>query len=95
MGKLIFQDEEGINHEISLTHVPVQKIKSGDVVVVSYEVGQAIPKDVGGALTQLKKIFDQILPAGVNNVVLATRNGKKDVSIKIMKDETGEQTPTD
>ena len=88
MGKLIFQDDAGNDHEITVSQISSKGLKSGDILTITYEVGAAAPKDVTMALTQLKRIFDQVLPEGVKTVVFAARNGKKDIQFKILKDDT-------
>jgi hypothetical protein len=85
--------DDGFQHEVVLTQVKAKSIDPGDVVIASYEVGD-IPNDdgyrrsAGAALAQLKETLERVFPKGVNVVVVATRNGKEDISIKIIKDKT-------
>lgn len=87
---LYFKDKQENMHEIELQVIKSKSLKKGDVLVVNYEVGDATVKDANQALSQLREIFKRILPEGVEIAVIATRNGKEDVSIKIVKDKTKE-----
>lgn len=88
--KLIFEDEAGLQHEIKLETVKMKGITENDVVLAKYEVGdiQEEYKDLAShALTQLKNTLESVFPDGVKVVVVATKNGKEDVDIKILKNK--------
>ena len=86
MAKLVFVDDKDVAHEVSLSTVKTEKLKKTDVVFASYEVGVASTSEAGFALGKLQDLLKGIF---VDNkvVVVATRNGKKDVEIKIITEE--------
>lgn len=88
MGKLIYKDDNNVEHEIVLEQISSKNIKPGDMVVAYYEVGNAEVKEVAQALSKLRELIMINAPEGVNVVTIATRNGKKDIDLKIMKDKT-------
>lgn len=90
MAALFFEDTNGEMHEIKLQAIKKQSLKKGDVLVVNYEVGDAPSDQANDALRQLREIFRRVIPEGVEIVIIATRNGEEDISLKIMKDKTQE-----
>lgn len=90
MGKLIFEDDSNTQHEIKIDTIKTKNITSDDVILANYEVGDIKDeyKDLASkALTQLKTMLEEVMPEGVKVVVVATRNGKKDVNIKVLKNK--------
>jgi len=91
MAKLMFQTDDGTDHEVSISSIKTKGLGEGDVVLAKYEVGD-LPEDkahlAGQALAQLKSVLEGAFPEGVKVIVVATRSGKDDVSIKIVKDKT-------
>ena len=87
MPKLIFEDDTGEQHELKLNNIPTKLLTKGDVIIAYYEVGVVANREVTRALEQLKRLLESVMPDGVKVIVIATRNGKKDVSINIIKDK--------
>lgn len=90
MAKLIFEDDNKIKHEINIDNVKTKGITENDVILAKYEVGEVSPEYrelAGQALSQLKTMLEQAMPEGVKVVVVATRNGKEDVNIKVLKNK--------
>lgn len=88
--RLIFEDDQGSQHEIKMASVKTKGLTENDVVLAKYEVGDVQPeyKDLAGqALSQLKTMLEGVMPEGVKVAVVATRNGKEDVDIKILKNK--------
>ena len=90
MAKLLFEDDKGQQHEVKMDTIKSKGLTENDVVLAKYEVGE-IPveyRDLAGqALAKLKSMLEQALPEGVKVVVVATRNGKEDVNIKVLKNK--------
>ena len=93
MAKLLFQTDDGENREVSLNTVKVKGLSENDVVIANYEIGN-IPEDksslVGAELYRLKTMLEQAFPPKTKILVTAMRNGKEDVSIKIIKGKAEE-----
>lgn len=87
MPKLIFEDDSGEQHELKLNNLPTKSLTKGDVIITYYEVGVIANREVTRALEQLKRLLESVMPDGVKVIVIATRNGKKDVSINIIKNK--------
>ena len=90
MAKLLFEDDNGTQHEININTVKSKGITENDVVLAKYEVGdidREYTELAGQALSQLKAMLENVFPEGVKVAVVATRNGKEDVSIKILKNK--------
>lgn len=88
--RLLFEDESGQQHEVKMSSVKTKGLTENDVVLAKYEVGDIQPeyKDLAGqALSQLKAMLENVMPDGVKVAVVATRNGKEDVDIKILKNK--------
>ena len=90
MAKFIFKDDDGSEHEIKLSAIKAKALKKGDVVIANYEIGNANNVESGKALTQLKTALQSAFPDGVKVLVTASRNGKEDITLKIIKDKTQE-----
>ena len=88
MSKLIFETDDGKQSEISLKTIQSKSLKSGDIVFAYYEVGDAIENDAKAIMQKLQVFFEKLLPDNVKCVVIATRNGKEDIKLKIVKDKT-------
>lgn len=90
MAKLLFEDDNGAQHEINLDTVKSKGITENDVVLAKYEVGdigREYTELAGQALSRLKAMLENVFPKGVKVAVVAARNGKEDVSIKILKNK--------
>jgi hypothetical protein len=89
MAKLIFEDDKGNQHNLNIVNIPTKSLGPGDVLVASYEVGHFDPlpsaSDVSRVLTQLKGLLESVVPDGVKILTIATRNGKEDVGLKVLK----------
>jgi len=88
MSKLIFETDDGSQSEISLKSIPSKSLKSGDIVFAYYEVGDSPEQTSRESMQKLQVFFEKLLPNDVKCVVIATRNGKEDVKLKIIKDKT-------
>lgn len=91
MAKFIFETDDGEQREVKFSTVKTRNLTSDDVVVASYEVGDISDDQrqlAGHALRDLKALLEQQFPEGQKILVTAMRNGKEDVSIKIIKDKT-------
>jgi len=88
MSKLIFETDDGSQSEISLKSIPSKSLKSGDVVLAYYEVGNNLDEEVRLSMQKLQIFFEKLLPNNVKCVVIATRDGKEDIKLKIIKDKT-------
>ena len=88
MPKLKFIDDNQNEHELKLQNIPSKSLKKGDIVIASYEVGDASLIDSQKALEQLRNVLKKVLPKGIEVVAIATRHGKEDVKIKIVKNKT-------
>jgi len=90
MAKLLFEDDKSVSHEINLETIKTKGLTENDVVLAKYEVGE-IPvehRDLAGqALAKLKSMLEEVMPEGVKVVVIATRNGKEDINIKVLKNK--------
>ncbi len=91
MAKLLFETEDGETREVKFSSIKTKGLTLDDVVVATYEVGN-IKEDqkhlAGAELLRLKEMLTQAFPVGTKILVAAARNGKEDVSIKIIKDKT-------
>jgi hypothetical protein len=91
MAKLLFETDDGEQREVKLSTVKTRNLGEDDVVMATYEVGE-ISEDqkqmAGAELLRLKQMLEQAFPEGTKILVAASRNGKEDVSIKIIKDKT-------
>jgi hypothetical protein len=85
MGKLFFHDDSGEQHQISLQNIQTKYFGPGDVVMAYYEVGEASLEQSKVALEQLKILLQSVFPADIKVVTIATRNGLRDIDIKVMK----------
>lgn len=88
MGKFIYRDDKGQDHEIKIQNISSKGIMKGDVVLAHYEVGNAPSSDVPAALEKLRDLLQTNLPEGIHVLVAATRHGVEDVKLKILKDKT-------
>ena len=86
MAKLIFEDNDGAQHELQLKNVPTKTLKSTDMVLIDCEVGQAPPSDVGNYLKNVKDMMQNYFPQN-KVIVTAMRDGKKDINLKIVKEK--------
>lgn len=90
MARLLFETDGGDIQEVKLSTIKTKSLAPSDVVLASYEVGD-IPEDkknlAGAELLRLKSILEQAFPENTKILVTATRNGKEDISIKIVKDK--------
>jgi len=85
MGKLLFEDDNGTQHEVKLAQVPSKSIGEGDVILANYEIGGLPIENANPILINLKNMLEAVFPKGVRVVVTAMRNGKKDIDISIVK----------
>jgi len=88
--RLLFEDEGGQQHEIKMASVKTKGLTENDVVLARYEIGDIQPeyRDLASqALSELKTMLEGVMPEGVRVAVVATRNGKEDVDIKILKNK--------
>lgn len=92
MSKLIFEDENGEQHKLSLRSIPSKSIKKNDIIIATYEIGEAARDYSLRALEQLRILLKNVLPEDVKVIIIATRNGKEDITLKILKDKTWEKT---
>lgn len=91
MAKLLFETDDGETREVKLSTVKTKALTTDDVVVATYEVGELNEdqkKMAGAELLRLKQMLEAAFPEGTKILVAASRNGKEDVSIKIIKDKT-------
>jgi hypothetical protein len=88
MPKLIFETDDGKQSEISLKTIQSKSLKSGDIVFAYYEIGDVVENDAITIMQKLQVFFEKLLPDDVKCVVIATRNGKEDIKLKIVKDKT-------
>ena len=88
MAKFIFKDDDGSEHEIKMDTIKTKSLKKNDIIIANYEIGDANNVDSGKALVQLRTILQAAFPEGTKIIVTASRNGKKDITLKIIKDKT-------
>lgn len=91
MAKLIFETDDGVQNEIKISSVKTKALTLDDVVIATYEVGELDEEQkklAGAELLRLKSMLEQAFPKDTKILVAASRNGKEDVSIKIIKDKT-------
>lgn len=86
MSRLLFETNDGQQHEIELETIKASGLSESDVFLVRYEVGNAPPADTSYALENLRDVFKSYFP---NNKILivATRNGVDDIEIEIVKEQ--------
>ena len=87
MGKFIYKDDQDQEHEIKIHNIASKGIMTGDVIVATYEVGEAPAEDTGQALAKLRDLLMANVPEGVKVLVAASRNGAEDIKLKILKDK--------
>lgn len=87
MGKFIYKEDNGKEHEITVSNISAKNIKPSDVVIAHYEVGDAPQDDVIRAIEKLRDLLLSNLPDGVKVLVAATRNGEEDIKLKILKNQ--------
>ena len=91
MAKLIFETDDGQQNEIKISSIKTKALTADDVVFATYEVGD-ISEDqrqmAGAELLRLKEMLELAFPEGTKVMVAASRNGKEDISIKIIKNKT-------
>ena len=85
MGKLFFQDDSGVQHQINIQNIQTKDFELGDIIVAYYEVGDAPMEESNIALEQLKILLQSVFPTGVKIVAIASRNGARDIDIKAFK----------
>lgn len=91
MAKLILEDDNGTKHDIEMRNISSKSLSEGDTLVITYEVGNADPtntfevQQVRENLQHIKTTFESLIPKGVNVVVTAVKDGKKDIDFKILK----------
>lgn len=90
MAKLLIEDDKGVSHDINLETIKTKGLTENDVILAKYEVGE-LPveyRDLAGqTLAKLKTMLEEVMPEGVKVVVVATRNGKEDIDIKVLKNK--------
>jgi hypothetical protein len=95
MPKLLFEDDQGNQHAIHIQNIPTKSLGKGDVLVAGYEIGYSDPPpsaaDISRVLTQLKGLLESVIPPGVKVLSIAVRNGKEDISLKVLKNKTLEK----
>lgn len=84
MSKLIFEDDDGKKHDIDLTVVKAEDITADDVVLASYEVGNASTDQAEAALSKLNMMLKEVFKES-KVLTLATRHGKEDIEIRVLK----------
>ena len=88
MAELLIKDDKGNIHPINLVHIPAEDIKSGDLLLASYEIGFTPDGiEVQNVMKQLSDYLQKLLPEGVKVAVLAMRDGKEDISLRIISDK--------
>ena len=88
--KLLFEDDEGNQHEINMASIKTKGLTEKDVILAKYEIGDIQPEYremARQALSQLKVKLEEVMPEGIKVAVVATRNGKEDLDIKILKNK--------
>ena len=90
MAKLIFETDDGNQSEVSLKTIQSKSIKKGDIVFIYYEIGDVNEIEARETMSKLQVFFEKLLPDDVKAVVIATRNGKKDIKVEIVKDKISE-----
>lgn len=91
MAKLIFETDDGQQNEIKISSIKTKALTTDDVVVATYEVGDISDDQrsmVSAELLRLKEMLEMAFPEGTKVLVAASRNGKEDISIKVIKDKT-------
>lgn len=91
MPKLIFETDDGQQNEIKISSIKTKALTTDDVVVATYEVGDISDDQrsmVSAELLRLKEMLEMAFPEGTKVLVAASRNGKEDISIKVIKDKT-------
>ena len=83
MAKLIFEDDKGKQHNINLTTIKSKDLKLGDVIVATYEVGDAPTEESKFALSSLNSLLKTIF-ADQKVITVATRNGARDITIDVV-----------
>lgn len=91
MPKLLLEDSEGVQHELSMQTIQSESLKSGDVIVATYEVGDSDKQTSMYALNQLRQTLINSLPEGVSVIAIATRNGQEDISLKLLSESEVEE----
>jgi hypothetical protein len=85
MGKLLFEDDNGNSHEVKISSISAKSMSKDDIVIASYEIGDMPYKNANALLMNLKNMLEAVFMKGTRVLVTATRNGKKDVDISIIK----------
>lgn len=91
MAKLIFETDDGEQNEVNLDTVKSKSLSAGDIIVAKYEIGdigEAQRPMANQALTQLKDILERVTPDDVRIVVVATRNGKEDIKLQVLRKDS-------
>lgn len=84
MARMLFEDDNKVIHEMNLSTIKVKDLKEGDVVLATYEVGNATTQEATFALSQLNDMLKGIFGQKIKVTTIATRHGTKDVDIKIV-----------
>lgn len=88
MAELLIKDDKGNVHNVDISHISADDIKPGDLLVASYEIGFTPDGiEVQEVMKQLSDYLQKILPEGVKVAVIAKRDGKEDISIRIISDK--------
>lgn len=85
MGKLLFEDDSGKQHEIKITNIAKKSIKKEDVILAYYEIGDTSNSQASQILQNIHSTLSTIFENRI--LVLATRHGKKDLEITITNKE--------
>ena len=88
MAELLIKDDKGDIHNVNLIHIPAANIKSGDLILASYEIGYTPDGiEVQEVMKQLSDYLQKLLPEGTKVAVIAKRDGKEDISLRIISDK--------
>lgn len=86
MAKLIFEDNNKKQHEISINSISTKGLKPDDIIMIDAEIGQEEPKVAQEYMLRIRDTLQAYFP---NNkiIIFAMRDGKKDINVKIVKDK--------
>lgn len=88
MAKLIFEDNNGDQHELQIKSIPTKSLKPNDILMVDCEIGKDNPpsKQINDFMVKVRDMFQSYFPKN-KVIVQAMRGGKKDINLKIIKEK--------
>lgn len=90
MAKLIFETNNGQQQEISLSTIKTKSLSPDDIITLDCEIGNVPPSEANIYMIQVRDFLQAYFPQN-KIIVFGMRNGKKDIELKIIKDNDNKE----